>query len=209
MSTTARPIIDLDAISLRAGGHQSPDDGFCVMELTSFLAHEPWSDAPQCASPVIAAFLRSWNDSVSDDFRQRLKPYAARVIGTRTTDADETTRAWLATDWMVRTMAPAWLELAGLSAQAAELRALQPLTTAAIALSVREILSRVRTDAAAARAAAGDAARAAARAAAGDAAGDAAKQRLAPTVEQLQVSAFDLLDRMIAVGRAPQTGAAA
>ena len=26
-------------------------------------------------SPVIAAFLRNWNDSVDDGFRQRLKPY--------------------------------------------------------------------------------------------------------------------------------------
>ena len=55
----------------------------CVMELSAFLAGEPHSDAPVCVSPVIRAFLVSWNDSLDDDGRQMLKPYAARVLGTR------------------------------------------------------------------------------------------------------------------------------
>jgi len=49
-------------------------------------------------------------------------------------------------------------------------------------------------------AAAGGAAGSAAGAAAGDAAGDAAGVKLAPTVEQLQASALDLIDRMLLVG---------
>jgi hypothetical protein len=59
------------------------------------------------------AFMRSWNDSVDDAFRQKLKPYAAKCIGTKTTEADETRRAWMATDWLVRVHTPAFLELAG------------------------------------------------------------------------------------------------
>ena len=48
------PTIDLDAVRLASGRHSSPDDGMCVMDLASYLAHEPFSDHPKCASPVIA-----------------------------------------------------------------------------------------------------------------------------------------------------------
>jgi len=51
--------------------------------------------------------------------------------------------------------------------------------------------------------AAGDAARAAAWAAAGAAAGDAARDALAPTVKILQPFAYQLVERMCAVGRKP------
>ena len=97
--------IDLEAVTLTVGAHK-PDSQFCIMELTAYLANEPWSDHPDCASPVIAAFLRSWNDALDDATRQRLKPYAALVIGTNTGLADEDKRAWLMIDWLVRVQAP-------------------------------------------------------------------------------------------------------
>ena len=53
--------------SLGAGAHSGPDDGMCVMEAVSYIAGEPWSDAPQCACPVITAFLVSWNDALSSN----------------------------------------------------------------------------------------------------------------------------------------------
>ncbi len=172
--TTNTLALNLDALRLDTGGHRSPNEGMCVMELTSYLAHEAFSDHPQCASPAVAAFLRSWNDSVDDEFRQQLKPYAAKVIGTRTNEADEQIRAWMATDWMVRTMTPAWLDLAGLREQANTLRALVPLTSDEIAIGVQDILVRVRQDADAAWSAAESAARSAAWSAAGSAAESAA-----------------------------------
>lgn len=46
------------------------------------LAHEPFSDRPASASPVIAAFLRTYNDGVDDDRRQDLYPMAALIVGT-------------------------------------------------------------------------------------------------------------------------------
>lgn len=46
------------------------------------LADEPFSDHPQCVCPVIASFLRDYNDSVSDERRQDLYRYAAMVVGT-------------------------------------------------------------------------------------------------------------------------------
>jgi hypothetical protein len=52
------------------------------MELASMLAHEPFSDRPETASPVIAAFLRTYNDRLDDELRQDLYPLAARIVGT-------------------------------------------------------------------------------------------------------------------------------
>ena len=193
--------LTLDTITLASGGHASPADGLCVMEAAAYFAREPHSDRPACVSPVIAAFLRSWNDALSTADRNRLlKPYVLRVIGTRTTTADEETRAWLATDWLVRVQTPAWLRLAGLEAEAQALASLARITDATTARGAQPTLNEARSRAAAAWAAAGDAARAAAMDAARAVAKAAAGARLAPVVAELQASALGLLDAMIAVG---------
>jgi len=185
--------IDLDSIVLAKGAHD-PNGVVCVMELASQLADEPWSDHPSCVSPVIGAFLRSWNDALDDGPRQMLKPYALKAIGTNTGPNDDNTRAWMVTDWLVRVQAPAWLSVAGLTEQATALRAIPTLTSSEIAMGVQSVLDEARRDAAAAGDAAWDAAWDAARAAAG--------AKLQPTVLELQQSALGLLDRMIAVGKA-------
>lgn len=120
--------IDPETLMLQKGAHKSPEDGFCVMELTAYLAREPHSDHPACTSQVIAAFLRTWNDMLDDETRQLLRPYARRVIGTRASRAIEKRRAWMAADWLVRVNAPAWLDLAKLNTHAATLRALPEMT---------------------------------------------------------------------------------
>ena len=221
----------LDEIQLGAGSHNPPNGEFdaCVMEMTSYLAGEDWSDSPECVSPVIAAFMRRWNDDLDDKGRQMLKPYAVKVIGTRD-DRDEE-RAWMATDWLVRVHAPAWLELAGVTKAAKALRSLPPLTAETVKAAQPTIDdARKKGDAAwaAARDAAWKAARDAAEAAAGAAARDAAEAAawaaardaaweaawaaardaaeaaagaaLDPTKQALQESARGLLDRMIALG---------
>lgn len=165
------PTLDLDTITLSHGSHSKGSGKGCVMEWTSVLAGEPWSDSPQCTSPVIAAFLRSWNDSLPDDERQQLKRYIPLVINTRGSDALEAKRAWMATDWLVRVQAPAWLRLAGLTEQAALLEGM-PEVTATTVPSIKAPLEAVRKEAAAAWDAAWAAAWAAARAAAWDAARD-------------------------------------
>ncbi len=145
------------------------------MEAVAYVAGEPWSDQPRCASTVITSFLISWNDSLDDSDRQMLKPYIPRLVGTRTTAADETARAWMLTDWLARECAPAWLRLAGLTDHAEALEALAPLTNASLAKQGQPTLAAARAAAgAAAWDAAWDAAGAAARAAAGAAAWDAA-----------------------------------
>jgi len=161
--------LDLDTLVLDGGSHSPGSDRMCVMEAVALLAGEGWTDHPACASPVIGAFLRSWNDSLPDDERQQLKQYIPRLVGSKGTDEQETDRAWLATDWLIRVQAPAWLRLAGMADQADLLAAMQPVNPETCP-SIMPALKAVRSDAAAAR----DAARAAAWDAAGAAAWDAA-----------------------------------
>ncbi len=80
-------------IKLGKGKHSSPQHGACVMELASMLAGEPFSDHPQSVSPVIASFLRNYNDVIDDDRRQDLYAYASKVVGTAGSLALETARA--------------------------------------------------------------------------------------------------------------------
>jgi hypothetical protein len=219
------PALDLDTLVLLEGSHKTAADGMCVMEAVAYIAGEPFGDHPECVSPIIGEFLRSWNDGLPDDAaRAMLKPLIEKVIGTRTNAADEETRAWMVTDWLARECAPGFLRLAGLTDQAILLEHLGPLTSSAIAAEAQPTLDRARKEAvaardaawAAARAAARDAARAAARAAAEsggdykaqyDAAYKAAKPlvdaKFGPTTKGLQASALLLVERMCDVGREP------
>lgn len=80
---TGRLEVNVDSVRLDPGAHRSPRDGVCLMELASLMAEEKFSDRPRCACVVIAAFLRDWNDRSGYAHRQRLRPYARRVIGSR------------------------------------------------------------------------------------------------------------------------------
>jgi hypothetical protein len=199
----------LQTITLDSGKHD-PNGTYCVMEFAAFLANERWSDAPECVSPVIAAFARNWNDCLDVESRNRLlKPLVVDMIGTRTTAADEETRAWMATDWLARIHTPAWLRLAGLTSHAIALESCARIVDAATARAAQPRLDGALQASAAARDAARDAASAAAWvaardaawAAAWDAARDAARAALNPTVNALQESAVELVRAMCAVGR--------
>jgi hypothetical protein len=74
------PVIDearlqeVAARGLGSGSHNHFGEGMCAMEAASYIAGEPWSDHPECVCPVIAAFLRNWNDSLPKSDRERLIP---------------------------------------------------------------------------------------------------------------------------------------
>ena len=162
---------------LHGGSHKPPNGEFkaCIMEAVSYIAGEPWSDSPECACPVISAFLRAWNDALPNDERTSLLlPLIPRLVGTRGSAALSHRRSLMAADWLVRTHTVAWLRMAGLNAQADVLASLPEITSMAQVPSIRPAIEAVQRDAAAVRAAARDAAWDAAGAAARDAAWDAA-----------------------------------
>jgi hypothetical protein len=86
-------------VRLSQGKHRGPDHGACVMELSSMLAGEPFSDRPRCVDPVIAGFLRTYNDGIDDDRRQDLYPLAAEVVGTRSVAGVQAERARMCLAW--------------------------------------------------------------------------------------------------------------
>jgi hypothetical protein len=69
-------------VRLAKGRHDSPDRGACVMELASMLGGERFTDHPRGVCPVIAGFLRSYNDLLPDGQQDELYAYASLVVGT-------------------------------------------------------------------------------------------------------------------------------
>ena len=182
----------LDGIQLDSGSHNTFDDGHCAMEVVAWLAGEGHTDAPACASVVLRQFTIGVNDRWDDTQRQTLVPFLPRMVGTAGDGKDEA-RSYSALDWLIRTFTPAWLDLAGLSESAAELRGLRQIADLAAAQAAGPVVRDIKQKAAAAWGAAWDAAGDAAWAAAGD----AARAALRPTADALQASALELLDRMI------------
>ena len=137
----------LDTIHLGHGSHKSREDGFCVMELAGYLAGEPWGDSPQCASPVITSLMIGLNDRWTDDHRQLLKSLIPLVIGTRTSDQDETTRRLMIRDWLVHDHSPRLFRHFGYDDLAARFEALPRITTSEEWESARAVIREVRDEA--------------------------------------------------------------
>ena len=207
MTIIQERLAQLETLELLKGSHYD-DNGKCALEAVAWLVGEKHSDHPACVSPVLGAFCRSWNDSLDDVNRQKLKPYLVRLIGTAGDAARDQRRSWMAMDWLARVCGPVFMDLTpSLRGHASALRALPEMVdgeTLAAGDAVRAAAGDAARDAAwgAAWGAAGAAARDAARVVARDVARDAARaaRRIVdPVVAQLQKSAFDLLDRMINV----------
>jgi hypothetical protein len=116
--------------------HPTPDQGdwqWCMMEVAAWMADEAWTDDPANVSPVIAQLCKALNDAMPDEARQDLKDYLVvapdGVIDTVSPGADETTRVYLSTNWLIRTYVPLWLDLAGLTEEADELQALPAIAS--------------------------------------------------------------------------------
>jgi hypothetical protein len=69
-------------IALVKGTGDPAGGQLCIMSFVAFLAGEAHSDNPSVASQVIRHFAIPINDRMPDAFRQRLKPFAPRIIGT-------------------------------------------------------------------------------------------------------------------------------
>ena len=117
-------------VMLRNGGHTGPEQGMCVMEAVAFLANEEFGDHPMCACPVVGAFLRKFNDRLpTDELRtELLMPLVSKLVGSKSTPEVDAKRRWIMVDWTVRVCAPLWIDLAGMSAEAKQLRDLPEVT---------------------------------------------------------------------------------
>ncbi len=129
----------IERFPLKRGAHQGRRDGMCAMEMVAWLAGEEHSDEPQCACPVIAAFVRALNDALpSDAARTRwLRPLVPQLVNTRGSAADERRRGLQVADAVVREILPKALQRAGRTAEADLFRLLPPVAdraNAALAL---------------------------------------------------------------------------
>lgn len=99
-------------LRLSVGVHDTRERGMCAMEAVAWLAGEPHSDHPQCTCLVLGAFIRSLNDSLGDEDRDRLlKPLLRNLINTKSSAYVAMKRAYLALDWFIRVNAPEWIAL--------------------------------------------------------------------------------------------------
>jgi hypothetical protein len=92
------PLHTHQTVRLARGQHLGPEDGACVMELASMLAGEPFSDHPHSVCPVIAAFLRVYNDRIDDERRQDLYRFASLAVGSRSSMAERQRRIRMCTE---------------------------------------------------------------------------------------------------------------
>ena len=136
---------EVEGFDLLAGGHGKNAEGqMCIMEAVAYVAGERWSDSPTCTSPILASFMRQLNDRLSDEKRQELKPFIAKMVGTR--DGRDEERSWLISDWTIRVALPTWLEVSGQTETAAKLRAL-PQIDATVFAENRSWLREIREEA--------------------------------------------------------------
>ena len=177
---------DFKPFKFSYGSHPTREDGTCYMECVAYLAGEPHSDRPACASPVITELAIWLNDSFrsDDDARQKaFEPISPlRIIGTRASDEIEQQRAYMAADFAVRFVCPRVLDRAGFHDHANTLRNLSVIDCGAAAGAA----------ASAARAAADATARAAADAAVAAGAAGAAKD-----LDEIRTELVCVIDRMI------------
>ena len=71
---------------LSPGRHRRRRRGVCLMEYTSIIAGERFSDHPPCTDPALAAVARAVNDYSSDAARQTLAALASDLSVARRTD---------------------------------------------------------------------------------------------------------------------------
>lgn len=92
--------VSYQTIRLSKGKHASPDEGVCVMELASMLAGQPFTDRPASICPVIASFMRAYNDRIDDERRQDLYRYASEVVDSQAKPEIEQARERRCHEWV-------------------------------------------------------------------------------------------------------------
>ena len=139
-------------VSLRRGGGSGINGKFdaCVMQAVDWLAGgDGTSNAPECADRAISSFCVRLNDSpIFGKWRDELKPFAARIAGTKGTHEQYAEREYIAVDLALRVAAPLGFEFWGETVEkhreaalsfAARFRALAPITDKDTAIAGRDL----------------------------------------------------------------------
>lgn len=103
---------------LARGSHFEQEGEMCLMEAVSWVAGEEFSDSPDCVSPVLSAFGRTFNDALDDERRQRLVPLIPRLLNTAGSFGTDQKRGIFITNWLMHTYMPFCLRMAGLMEEA-------------------------------------------------------------------------------------------
>jgi hypothetical protein len=155
----------------------------CFLQAADWLAGgNGTTDAPECVDLVIRSYGRALNDVIAfAAWRDELKPYALRIIGTAGDASCTARRLSMCADWAVRTIAPmafdAWAARKPNSVAAewaARLRAVAPIVDSATMMAGNTVADAASHAASARAASAGVAADAAAASAGAASAGAAA-----------------------------------
>jgi hypothetical protein len=67
---------------LDSGAHEEGSGSMCAMEMVAYMERLPHSDAPECTCPVLASYVRTLNDNMNDEQRQKLLPILPMLVGT-------------------------------------------------------------------------------------------------------------------------------
>ena len=126
----------VEGLPIAGKGHRGIGPKMCTLEQLSYVAGEGHSDSPECACPVLSAFVRALNDRLPHGQRQELSRYVRLLYGTRGSGQDETDR---------RALIRAWHERTGqrLSRGRAQ-RAIDECTVLALSGQTRSVLRRTR-----------------------------------------------------------------
>ena len=137
--------IDIEKITLTKGSHSSRDKGVCFNEAAAWLAGEPHSDSPKCVCPAVRAATMRLNDIITDDATRNelMKPLLLKAVGSASTHKTYVKRGFVAADFTVRVIAPAWLDLAGKPELAAKLRAMTSIINKETAIAACDFIRSV------------------------------------------------------------------
>jgi len=86
---------DFKTFTFTEGEHKDRAEGMCIMEAVAYVAGEPHSDMPACASPVLSKFMQGLNDKILNDDMRRdwLGPFVFRLAGTVAAEHEQ--RRWI------------------------------------------------------------------------------------------------------------------
>jgi hypothetical protein len=113
-------MLDLSTVRLGFGNHSptktpTGNRDMCLMEAVAFMAGEEWTSYPRCACDMTAFIIRTWQDALSDEARDRLLPadvWVPRLMGSSTGSLHVSNlRKALLADWLLRSALPEWLRL--------------------------------------------------------------------------------------------------